>query len=128
MVPEGAAAEDPHPAPVGAGGAAPRRPGPHRALTATQAGAAIPPVWGVRARTGFSTFSFLAEPQKEAATLRPAPMFALAFGLLLAPGSAIAITLPDCPALAAWTDGHTLRDYQGHNPRSEGHLYGERIV
>src|SRR3546814_18148387 len=86
MVPEGAAAEDPHPAPVGAGGAAPRRPGPHRALTATQAGAAIPPVRGVRASTGFSTFSFLAEPPQDAETNSPATMFDLAFGLLLAPG------------------------------------------
>src|SRR3546814_4248899 len=76
----------------------------------------LPPVWGVRARTGFSTFSFLAEPQKEAATMRPAPMFALAFGLLLAPGSAIAITLPDCAALAAWTEGTDLREYQVLNP------------
>src|SRR3546814_9536174 len=85
---------------------------PYTTLFRSQAGAAIPPVWGVRARTGFSTFSFLAEPQKEAATMRPAPMFALAFGLLLAPGSAIAITLPDCAALAAWTEGTDLREYQ----------------
>src|SRR3546814_8137262 len=43
-------------------------------------------------------------------------MFALAFGLLLAPGSAIAITLPDCAALAAWTEGTDLREYQVLNP------------